>query len=1018
MIPRAIARLLASAIWVAALVLAVPSIAWSIEPNHQIKPLVAQSPYRFALTQFQHRAYLSRDGAPGNAQDIVQTPDGFLWIASQSGLVRFDGVNFDRTPTDLLPKASVSRLFAETNGDLWIGYTFGGISVLREGKLSNVPDADLPGGSVVGIVRAKDGTLWVASTRGIARRRGDRWEKLGPKDGDPGHEPQWIGLIDGRIHIFEPREAYVVDDATGRLVPTDFKKAKQGQLGLPAAASWKDDFNLYWATLRDPSGSLWAFKDGTEGVTRIRWNDVGDAIAGEEHFRKLEGLSGEIALVFFMDRESNVWVATELGIDRFSMGKFTPVLFPVKLADPTIAADRSNGLWVGSRGEHAFYLKGDAPMVSVDELGPGADCAMVDRRGAIWLPGPADMRVYDGAKVTHVAPPAGVLKDDHGVMVLQACQGVAEDVSGNIWLSIVKEGVYRRSGDTWQLNGGLKALPSGPSIRVMADPRGRIWLSYPKDRIAVVDHDKVTLYGPEEGLAIGNVLSLSVDGAHIWAAGDKGIAYLDAGSRFVTIRAAGGNSLRGISGIVESEQGDLWLNSPEGVYMIAAHEIDALIRSPDYQPTYKLFTQEDGINGQPLSIRPGPTMVATTDGRIWVTTKRDLAWIDPSHIRFNRVAPTTTITGLTANGKSWPLSSVAELPPSASNLRINYTAPALSMPERVRFRYRLQGVDDEWQDAGARREAFYTSLTPGAYHFEVVAFNEDGVASSNAANLNFEVNPAFYQTLWFRTLLVITFLLVVWLAYVMRVSLIARRYRLLLHERSAERERIARDLHDTLLQDMQGILLQIELWARGSALSDAQRDSAIKIEDKMRNMLIDGRDTISALRHSQDHQVDLVADVLDVGNEVSGQSETRFSLRLLGEPRPLRNDTCEETLAIIREAMLNAFRHADAEVVWVTINYAPQALAVSISDNGRGVSERQIEERQKEGHWGIAGMRERAAKLGVQLMVTSAPNNGTIVELEVPRRRAYATDPFLTRVGTSLRIQCARLSVGRTNRKH
>ena len=338
------------------------------------------------------------------------------------------------------------------------------------------------------------------------------------------------------------------------------------------------------------------------------------------------------------------------------------------------------------------------------------------------------------------------------------------------------------------------------------------------------------------------------------------------------------------------------------------------------------------------------------------------------------------------------------------------------MPERVHFRYRLEGVDNDWQEAGARREAFYTDLPPGTYHFQVLATNEDGVTSVAPANFIFQVDPAFYQTVWFKSLLAGMAALTAWCLYALRVSFIARRYRLLLHERSAERERIARDLHDTLLQGMQGILLQIELWTRSPTVSDAQRDSALKIEDKMRGMLIEGRDAIIALRQSQDNQADLIGGLLAVGHEAAAQSETRFSVRLLSDPRDLLHDVRKEVLAITREAVLNSFRHAEAEAVWVTVDYAQQALSISICDNGIGVSERRIEERQKEGHWGIAGMRERAAKLGGQLMVTSSPSKGTAIELEIPRRRAYASARFSIRLGTLLKRKLNGLMSGGTNR--
>lgn len=988
-IPRAVTRLLVLIAGPLAMI-GMASIAYAGEPPHVVLPLEPNSPYGLSLAQFQHRAYLSRDGAPFNAQAITQTPDGFLWIGSQNGLTRFDGVHFDQSPTDLLPKTNVSRLLAEPNGDLWIGYVFGGISVLHQGKLSSAPEGALPGGSVLSIVRAKDGSLWVATTTGIARQRNGHWERITlPNDGDPTHKPVWFGEINSRIYLFEPQAAYVLDEKTGQPQPTDFAEAKHDQFGLPPSVPWNESYNVYWTSLRDPSGAIWVTRGDRFGITRLRWNNHKDAAAGEERFGKENGLSGDWGLVYFMDREGNVWVATEDGIDRFSTSKFTPVVFPTTVGELAIAADHVGGVWVGSHGEDYLYLKGEAPPIRISGLGTGAECAMVDKRGVVWVGGYTYLDVYDGVRVTHISPPPGSVLNEHGKPTLMPCENMAEDAAGDIWISISTVGVFRRSGDTWQLNGGLKGLPSRASIRLVADDKGHLWLSYPDNRIAVIDRNQVALYGPNDGLDIGNVLSLSIRGEHVWAAGDKGIAYLAPHQKFITFQAKGGNSLRTVSGIVETAKGDLWLNSSDGVYRIPANEVEALLRTPGYRPSYELFTQDDGINGRPLLMRPSPTMVESTDGRIWVATDRNLSWIDPSHIRYNDVAPTIMISSFTADDKSWPLSSSPKLPPSTSNLRIDYTAPALTKPEHVRFRYRLQGVDADWQDAGSRREAFYTHLPPGTYQFQALAINEDGVVSRSPATLMFKVEPAFYQTVWFKSLLTIVALFIVWCLYALRMSFIERRYRLLLRERSSERERIARDLHDTLLQGMQGILMQIELWSRGLVLSDTQRDSALKIEDKMRNMLIEGRDAISALRHSHDQQADFIADLLAVGKESGAQSQTRFSVRVLSDPCELRPDICDEVLAITREAILNAFRHAQADSITVTVDYAQQGLIVSISDNGVGMPEQRIEERQKEGHWGVAGMRERAARLGGCVTVTSAPEKGTVVRLQVPRRRAY-----------------------------
>ena len=969
-------------------------MAWSVEPPHLVAPLSSQTPYRLQLSQLEHHAYLSRDGAPSNASWIAQTPDGFLWIATQNGLYRFDGVRFDKSVTRLLPNTNIFSLYAESNGDLWIGYTFGGMSVLHDGKVSNIPSSALPGGSVIGFARTKNGTLWIATTRGVAWQKGDHWETIGSAQGYPGHQPQAFGKVNGEIYLIDTDDAYVLDEHSNQWSSVDFLQAKHDLIGLPAGIALAKNYP-YWASLRDPSGALWFTREDQEGITRAHWSDGNNSSSTEEHFDRHDGLTGQFALMYFMDRESNVWVATDGGIDRFSVGKFTPVHFtsnvPNEVTNITIAADTHDGIWVGSLREYGLYLKDDQDPVRIAGFGLGADCSTVDSHGAVWMPGRDDVETYDGSHVKHVPPPPGTLIDLDGGRYLQGCQGIAEDAAGDIWISIVKVGVFRLSNGTWILNGGLKALPGGAAIRVMGDESGRIWLTYPGNRIAVVDHDHVTLYTSSNGLNVGNVLGLYVRGSHVWAAGDKGVAHLSSSGAFENLIGKGDNSFRGASGVVETPAGELWLNGPDGVYRISANELATWLKQPGYAPSYELFTQADGINGAPLPIRPGPTMIQSTDGRIWVATKQNLSWINPAHIRRNTIAPDVTINTLTSANSSWPASSVPSLPPSARNIQIAYTAPALSMPERVHFRYRLKEVDGDWQDDDGRREAFYTNMQPGNYHFEVLAFNEDGIASPRPATLNFTIMPTFYQTAWFKALLACVVILALWLIYVLRLQFVERRYRLLMIERLAERERIARDLHDTLLQGMQGVLLQVELLSNSRDLSDTQRLRITKIEEKMRAALIEGRDAISALRQGEPDHADLTEKLRAISNDAAIHSDARFSVRVEGEARPLCAASCEEMIAIVRESVINAFKHAQAEWIVVSVNYTDKAFTVDITDNGIGITEQKIQDKQKEGHWGIAGMRERAAKLGGQLTIRRANPRGTMVELILPWEAMEAT---------------------------
>lgn len=980
--------------------LCLPQTALPAEPPHVVIPLSSQTPYRLQLSQLQHRAYLSRDGAPASGTAIAQTPDGFLWFATQNGLYRFDGEHFDNSVTRLLPTTSIFSLYAEPNGDLWMGYTFGGISLLHDGKVSNIPSTALPGGSVIGFARADDNTLWIATTRGVARQKGNQWETVGLAQGYLGHHPQWFGKVDGKIHLFDTDTAYVLDERSNQFQPVDFLQAKRDLIGLPAGMALKKSYP-YWASLRDPSGALWFTREDQGGITRVHWSDGNSSPSSEEHFDRRDGLTGQFALNYFMDRESNVWIATESGVDRFSIGKFTPVRlpnnFPNDVTNITIAADALGGIWVGSLREYGLYIKGDQDPVRVAGFGLGADCSAVDSHGVVWMPGRSDLETYDGSHVDHVPPPPGTLVDDHGGQGLQACQGIAKDAAGDVWVSLVKVGVFRLSKGAWTLNGGLKDLPEGAAIRVLSDESGRIWLTYPGDRIAVVDRDHVKLYNTTNGLNVGNVFALHVRGTHAWVTGDNGVAYLSPSGTFTSLVGAGDNTLRGMSGVVETRTGELWLNGPDGVYRIGADEIAKWLKQPGYAPSYELFTQADGINGVPLPIRPGPTMIESTDGRIWVATKQNLSWIDPAHIRRNTIAPDVSISTLASGNSSWSAASVPSLPPSTLGIHIAYTAPSLSMPERVHFRYRLKEVDDEWQDDGGRREVFYTHMQPGSYHFEVIALNEDGIANPQPATLNFTIMPAFYQTPWFKVLMACVVVLALSLIYMLRLRLVERRYQLLMEERLSERERIARDLHDTLLQGMQGMLLQIEVLSRSRDLSVNQRLRITGIEEKMRGVLTEGRDAINELRVATSGYTDLIEKLETIGNDAAVHSAMHFSIRVDGKSRALRPCACEEVIAIVRESVINAFKHAEAEWVVVSVNYTPKAFIVDVTDNGIGITEKKIQEQQKAGHWGVAGMRERASQLGGRLIIRGANPRGTTVELTMPGHAAYATHSSVMR---------------------
>jgi signal transduction histidine kinase len=646
----------------------------------------------------------------------------------------------------------------------------------------------------------------------------------------------------------------------------------------------------------------------------------------------------------------------------------------------------------------ASYLKGnDTPKV-ISQFGT-TNCMTTDPHGVLWSKTNDAVVSYDGSTAHSMPPPeAVVFKDSFGQTLSARCQSIAVDNTGDLWISFVKTGtaVFRYSKGAWVPNGGVTGLPQETAIRIVSDERGRVWLSYTNNRLAVIDHGRLTLFSAKDGLNVGNIYAITVRGSHVWVGGDTGVDFMTSPTEFRSLRTQDNTALRGVSGIVETAASDLWLNATNGVYRFKSSDIQMLWHTPSFIPSFELFTNDDGLNGNPTLMWPGPTMVQSTDGRIWVTLGSNVSWIDPSAIRRNALAPTVAIDTMTAGSTTWRAGDVPALAPLTRDVRIAYASGSLTQPQRIRFKYRMDGLNDDWQDAGTRREASYTNLSPGNYRFRVMAFNEDGVASPSEATLNFMIEPAFYQTNWFRFFVAAIVLVMLWQLYQWRLRALERRYQHATDERIAERERIARDLHDTLLQGMQGILMQVDAWAKGNDLSTYQRESASSIERRMRSVLIEGRDAIRSLRQGDIGARDLAGDLRSVGYEAAAQSATQFSLQVEGDARALFPAVADEVFSIVREAISNACRHANAEHLDVTLTFSAHALKVSVRDDGIGISTGRLEESQKEGHWGIAGMSERARQLGGRLIVGAAIiPHGTVLTLSVPGRAAYATHPII-----------------------
>ena len=378
--------------------------------------------------------------------------------------------------------------------------------------------------------------------------------------------------------------------------------------------------------------------------------------------------------------------------------------------------------------------------------------------------------------------------------------------------------------------------------------------------------------------------------------------------------------------------------------------------------------------------------MCSSDLRVWFTVTDHLAWIDPTHLTRNSLPPSVSIQRLIANDRSYALPLGGALPKGVSKLEIDYTALSLTFPQRNRFLYRLDGVDDDWVDPGTRRQAFYTNLGPGHYRFSVIASNNDGVWNRAGASLDFDIPPTFLQSRLFAALCVALGLVLAWLLYSLRLRQVALRIRGRLEERLAERERIARELHDTLLQGFQGLILGFQAVAEQIPAEQPLHNQAERLLDRAENVLVEGRDRVRDLRVAQ------------AGGELSRMlADAAASLELTpqitvvveGTPRTLHPAICDEIMAIGKEALFNIARHAQAKSIEIGIRYDRAQLVARFLDDGVGIDQATLDQ-GREGHFGLTGMRERARKIRASFVVTSRVGSGTEIELVVPASVAYA----------------------------
>jgi len=993
------------------------------------------------IGQFHHTAWTVKEGAPGQITALAQTADGDLWLATQIGLFRFDGVQFERFElpdirtgqASVLPATSISTLYAPPGGGLWIGFRYGAVSFLRDDRLTHYGSAQgLPTSTVFRFAQDRQGTLWAATFQGLIRLRDGHWERLGRQWRLPGEQARtvfvdaagtlWVATEHGVAFLREGATVFErVAAPVGRI--SQIAQAGDGQIWIaetdrgvrplplaasasasPASPTRGGEASTDELAAREPNaralakhelakpsagllfdrdGVLWASTLG-DGLFRLR-DLAASAGAGEaapatsfENFRRTDGLSSDYLLPILEDREGNVWIGSSRGLDRFRHSNVVPALFPDGAQDFAIAPGDAGALLAGSRNQPLMRLQDGR--ISFLDLPPPITAAHRDREGVVWLGGPNGLwKLHDGRLSEITALP---LSGYSGV------QALAVDGEGALWVSLNTPGVYRLAQGKWRHYQNLAETPPGPSpLTLLSDSRGQLWMGFARNRIAIMKDGALRPIAAEQGLEVGNVTALAEGVAGVWIGGERGLAFAH-GNQLQSVPPDVDGPFNGISGIVETRGGDLWLNAARGIVHVTAAQVRRLFDTKGPAPRYELFDFLDGVPGIPAQFRPIPTAAQASDGRLWFATTSGVVSIDPAAIARNPIAPPVRIQSVQANQRNYRVNPAAalHLPAGIENLQIAYTALSLSIPERVRFRYKLEGFDKTWQEAGTRRTAFYNDPGPGRYTFRVTAANNDGVWNDVGAALSIVIAPRYYQTRWFQLLCLLAALSILGALYLLRLRHLARQIRLRMQERHMERERIARELHDTLLQGSQGLILRLHAATQRLGPQDPVRGDLELAMDLAEQALAEGRDRVRGLRGDVQYWRDLGDALLHVRDEAHVQPLPEMRLIVEGKPRPLLPGVAEELYLIGREAVLNALHHAQAQTVEIELGYSPRKLRLRVRDDGIGMPRHTP---NRPGHWGLDGMYERAARIGGNLNILSGDALGTEVDLQLPASAAY-----------------------------
>jgi signal transduction histidine kinase/sugar lactone lactonase YvrE len=957
-----------------------------------------------SLTQYFHRVWQIQPGLPqASIYCVLQTQDAYLWLGTQMGLVRFDGVRF--APITEVGGTSIGTpwindLLEDSQHALWVATEGNGIIRITGDSAKTFSRADgLPSDVVPCLMMSRDGSMWAATSLGLAQWSNNAWRAVGHDDPGAPREPRALcQLPDGRIAVGGDGPSLAIWNGThfesralASLAPSTSARAMlsahDGSLWIGTTEGLlriKDGVERLF-TIADGLADNWVH-DVAEGRDQTIWVGTKDGFSryqeGQfESFRTRDGLSQSTVYSVTEDREGSIWVGTKYGLNQFIDRRIIPFTasegLPSNDTGP-VFEDRRENLWVGTLGSGLSRFDGRrfTSPPGVSDLAASTILSLADDQTGLWIGSDRGLVHLRGALVDQKLTAANGLPseiirslecDENGVLWIGTAAGLVELVDGKIvqprWAdesakaAVVALGHHRGAIVVATEGGGLHRLIDGvlqplpqravPGREIDAfyeDPAGLLWMGTRGDGLLMFDGKRLASFAIQEGL------------------------YDD--------------DIYGIAGDVQDH---LWMACSKGIFAVNRADLLKVVARGGRVPTSTTFSPTDGQ--RTVECQPGvqPAVWRTKDGRLWFSTIHGTLVASPDRMDRKLLPPPVVLEDIIVNGSTARPEQLAKLSAAQTNFEFRYTALSFRIPTRITFRYKLDGYDRDWTEAAARREAYYTNLPPGTYHFHVAAANVDGPWAELAQPLSFTIPPRFYQRSWFWPLCAVLAASAAWTVYRGRVRRIRRALALTL----AERSRIARELHDTLMQGFSGVTMEMQALSTRLAPSPERHTLGEIIRDAG-VCLREARRSVAGLRSG--NVEGLAAAVTRAAKHVTDAKEIHLRLRVNDELPMLEAETQYNLVRIAQEAVSNAVKHSGGRNVDVALEQTREAVCLQIKDDGRGFPADGTN--GIAGHYGLIGMRERAAQIGAQLQIETGAGRGTSVRVTLPlSARAQQTGP-------------------------